>query len=233
MEDLICGFEKMSMVDYDGKICSTIFLGKCNFRCPFCHNSSLVENYNNVDKFDFNEILNYLNKRKGVVEAVCITGGEPTLYKDLKEMIIEIKKLGLFVKLDTNGSNPDVIKDLVNNKLIDYIAMDIKNSFSKYIITTGIYNINIEKIKESINFIMNSNIDYEFRTTLVKELHSLEDIYEIKDMIKGAKKYFLQCFIDNGECLIGNLTKVEKEEAEAFKRVLEKDILNVSLRSYE
>ncbi|MBQ6817285.1 MAG: anaerobic ribonucleoside-triphosphate reductase activating protein [Bacilli bacterium] len=233
MKDLICGFEKMSMVDYDGKIAATMFLGNCNFRCPFCHNASLVLNYQNIEKYTLEEILSYLKKRSGIIEAVCITGGEPTIYPDLEFIMREFKNLNLLVKLDTNGSNPKVIKDLVGKGLVDYIAMDIKNSLSKYPQTTSIINLDIDKIKESIDFIMKSGIDYEFRTTLVKEYHNLDDIKEISQIIKGAKKYILQCFVDNGECLKQGLHKIDKEDVLGFKVILDKTIENVLLRNYE
>ena len=233
MKDLICGFEKMSMVDYDGKICATLFLGNCNFRCPFCHNSSLVLNYQNIEKYTIEEILAYLNKRIGIIEAVCITGGEPTIYPDLEEIIRKIRSLGLLIKLDTNGSNPKVIKDLVNKGLIDYIAMDIKNSFSKYQKTTSIINLDIDKILESIDFIKQSKIDYEFRTTLVKEFHNIDDIKEIANTLIGSKKYCLQCFVDNGECISSGLHKIDKEEVEGYKVLLEKYVDKVILRNYD
>ena len=226
------GIEKLSLVDYEGKLACTLFTNGCNFKCPFCHNSSLVikDNYSYIED---EEILSYLQKRTKQLDAVVITGGEPTLMPNLIEKIKEIKKLGYLVKLDTNGSNPEIIKQLVENKLIDYIAMDIKNSLNKYNITTGIENINIDKIKQSIEYIMNCGIDYEFRTTLVKEFHNENDIKEISLLIKGAKKYFLQCFVDRGECIKENLHKVDKEKALYFKSLLKESIKNVNLRGYE
>lgn len=226
------GIEKLSLVDYEGKLACTLFTNGCNFKCPFCHNSSLVikDNYSYIED---EEIIAYLQKRTKQLDAVVITGGEPTLMPNLVDKIKEIKELGYLVKLDTNGSNPEIIKNLVEQKLIDYVAMDIKNSLSKYGITTGTENININKIKESINYIMNCNIDYEFRTTLVNEFHNEEDIKEIATLIKGAKKYFLQCFVDRGECIKENLHKVEKEQAKQFKLILESTIDSVKLRGYE
>lgn len=226
------GIEKLSLVDYEGKLACTLFTNGCNFKCPFCHNSSLVikDNYSYIED---EEIIAYLQKRTKQLDAVVITGGEPTLMPNLVDKIKEIKELGYLVKLDTNGSNPEIIKHLVEQKLIDYVAMDIKNSLSKYGITTGTENININKIKESINYIMNCNIDYEFRTTLVNEFHNEEDIKEIATLIKGAKKYFLQCFVDRGECIKENLHKVEKEQAKQFKLILESTIDSVKLRGYE
>ena len=147
--------------------------------------------------------------------------------------IKEIKQLGYLIKLDTNGSNPEIIKQLVENELIDYIAMDIKNSFEKYSLTTGISDINLDNIKQSIDYIMNCGIDYEFRTTLVKEFHTEEDFRKISNIINGAKNYFLQCFVDRGECIKENLHKVDKEQALYFKTLLEDNIVNVKLRGYE
>ena len=226
------GIEKLSLVDYEGKLACTLFTNGCNFKCPFCHNSSLVikDNYSYIED---EEILSYLQKRTKQLDAVVITGGEPTLMPNLIEKIKEIKKLGYLIKLDTNGSNPEIIKQLVENKLIDYIAMDIKNSLNKYNITTGIENINIDKIKQSIEYIMNCGVDYEFRTTLVKEFHNENDIKEISLLINGAKKYFLQCFVDRGECIKENLHKVDKDQALYFKSLLKESIKNVNLRGYE
>lgn len=226
------GMEKLSLVDYEGKLACTLFTNGCNFKCPFCHNSSLVveDNYSYIED---EEIFSYLQKRKNHLDAVVITGGEPTLMTNLIEKIKAIKQLGYLVKLDTNGSNPDIIKQLVENNLIDYIAMDIKNSFSKYPLTTNIVNVNIDKIKQSIDYIMNCNIDYEFRTTLVKEFHDEEDIKEIALLIKGAKKYFLQCFVDRGQCIQNNLHKVDKNQALYFKKILETNMQSVNLRGYE
>ena len=226
------GIEKLSLVDYEGKLVCTLFTNGCNFKCPFCHNSSLVikDNYSYIED---EEILSYLQKRTKQLDAVVITGGEPTLMSNLIDKIKEIKQLGYLIKLDTNGSNPEIIKQLVENELIDYIAMDIKNSFEKYSLTTGISDINLDNIKQSIDYIMNCGIDYEFRTTLVKEFHTEEDFRKISNIINGAKNYFLQCFVDRGECIKENLHKVDKEQALYFKTLLEDNIVNVKLRGYE
>lgn len=232
MNNKFVGMEKLSLVDYEGKLACTLFTAGCNFKCPFCHNRDLVIN-NNIIYLEDEEILSYLEKRKRQLDAVVITGGEPTLLIDLEDKIKKIKQLGFLVKLDTNGSNPHIIKQLVEKKLIDYIAMDIKNGLSKYNITIGHNNYKLDNIKESINYIMNCGIDYEFRTTLVKEFHEVSDIKEISELIKGAKKYFLQCFVDNGHCIENNLHKLEKEEALELKKILENNIEIVKLRSYE
>ena len=227
------GMEKLSLVDYEGKLACTLFTNGCNFKCSFCHNSSLVidsyENYEIVDEV----IFDYLSKRKKQIDAVVITGGEPTLMKNLESYIIKIKELGYLVKLDTNGTNPEVVKKLIKQNLIDYIAMDIKIGPSKYPLITGIKNIDTQKIKETTTFIMESGIDYEFRTTLVKEFHELEDIKEMEYFIKGAKKIYLQCFVDNGNCIKQGLSKVEKNQALLYKEELEKFVDKVYLRNYE
>lgn len=225
------GLEKLSLVDYDGKLACTLFTESCNFRCPFCHNKNLAESTHNIE-IPFNEILSFLRTRINKLEGVVITGGEPTLMNDLIKKIYEIKKLGFLVKLDTNGYKPDVLKYLIENKLIDYIAMDIKNSLDKYCLTTGVSNIKIDNILRSIELIKESGIDYEFRTTLVKEFHNVNDIKEISKLLKGAKKYFLQKYVSNENCINKNLNKIDKEEAECFIELLKDNISFVSLRGY-
>src|SRR5574344_1432040 len=173
------GIEPLSLVDYDDKLSCTLFTSGCNFKCPFCHNSELVLNPHKQKEIPFEEILAYLQSRKGMLDAVVITGGEPTLMKDLKEKIIVIKNMGFEVKLDTNGTSPEVVKDLIDNKLVDYVAMDIKNSFAHYGKSIGLDRFPIEKIKETIDLLKLGLVGYEFRTTLVKEDHTKEDIEEI------------------------------------------------------
>ena len=210
---IIKGLQKLTLLDYPEKTACTVFTGGCNFRCPFCHNASLVTNLNS-DEISESDFFELLNKRKNVLQGVCITGGEPTLTPDLQKFISKIKELGYLVKLDSNGYKPDVLKSLVNNNLIDYIAMDIKNSEEKYTLTTGIEDIDMNKIKESIDFIMNCGIDYEFRTTVVKELHTPQDIEHIGLLIKDAKKYYLQTFIDSGDLIGTGYSGYGKEEME-------------------
>lgn len=225
----ISGLQKLSLVDFDGHMSATIFTSGCNFACPFCHNSRLVNNIE--EEINTQEILDFLIKRKNMLDSVCISGGEPTLNPDLPEFIKKIKEIGYIVKLDTNGTNPDMIKYLYTNKLIDYVAMDIKNSYNKYPLTAG-KNLNIDNVKTSINYIMNCGIDYEFRTTLIAEHHTIDDIHDIAKMIKHAKRYFLQKFEDSGECLTNGLHAVNKEDAIQYKELLEKKISKVSLRGY-
>ncbi len=193
----IHGLNKTTLLDYPEHLAATIFTGKCNFRCPFCHNKSLVINPDEQPCIEEDEILNYLEKRKSILEGVCITGGEPTLQKDLPEFLQKIKNLGLKIKLDTNGYRPEVIKDLYHKNLIDYVAMDIKATKEKYPEATDIKNLDVSKIEESIRFIIENLNDYEFRTTVVKELHSKEELLKIKEWLKGAKKYKLQNYKDS------------------------------------
>lgn len=227
----IKGYEKLSLVDYDLKLSTTIFFGGCNFKCPFCHNSSLVINYGQSKDIPFEEILDHLRKRKGVIDAVTFTGGEPTLFKDLESYIRQVKEMGFLVKLDTNGSNPYIIKELLKKNLIDYIAMDIKNSLEKYSMTVGGY-VNTNNIVKSIDIIMNSSIDYEFRTTVIKEFHDVNDMLSIANLLKGAKKMRIQKFVPSENCIDPSLHEVDEITASNYVSILKKTISDVSLRGY-
>ena len=224
------GIDKLSLLDYEDFVSVVLFTPKCNFRCPFCHNGKTV--LESDVEIDFDEILSYLQTRKGLIDAVVITGGEPTLMSELKERIIKIKELGLRVKLDTNGSNPEVLKDLVNSKLLDYVAMDIKNSMNEYPRTCGVRKVDENKLKESINYLLENNVDYEFRTTLVKEFHSEESIKEMSELIKGAKRLYLQKFVDREGVLQPGLHEVSQEEAEKYASLLRDSVKEVNLRGY-
>ena len=197
------GFQKLTLLDYPGKVSCTIFTKGCNFRCPFCHNALLVEGKDS-DNFTDSEVLEYLKKRQGILEGVCISGGEPLMQPEIEEFIRKVKELGYCVKLDTNGSYPEKLKLLVSAGLVDYVAMDVKNSFEKYGETAGVPELRLDKIKESINFLLEGNVDYEFRTTVAKGLHTVGDIKALTQHIVGAKKYFLQNFQDSGNILGGS-----------------------------
>ena len=173
----------------------TLFVSGCNFKCPFCHNSELLRG--DVEFYDEREIFEFLKKRSGVLEGVCVTGGEPTVYTDLDRLLREIKSLGFLVKLDTNGYLPDRLRALIDDGLLDYIAMDIKNSPERYAESVGLdpMRFDIEPIRESISLIMGSGLDYEFRTTVATELFDESSIAGAARMIVGAKKYFLQAFV--------------------------------------
>ena len=229
MNSIFCGIEKLSLVDFDGYISCTLFTGGCNYRCPFCHNSPLIKEQ---PLLDMDEIVKYLTSRKKMLDAVVITGGEPTLHQELPLYIKKIKDLGFIIKLDTNGTNPKMLKELIDNKLIDYVAMDIKTSSNCYNVVTGVVNPFTDKGKESINILKESNNNYEFRTTLVKEFHSLDCIYEMKELVSGAKKLFLQKFVLRDTCLNQKLHEVDFETAKNYKSILEEVVEKVILRGY-
>ena len=217
----IAGFDKLSLLNYPDKVAATIFTNGCNYCCPYCQNSALVLDAKNNELFPEEEVLAYLEKRKKLIDGVCITGGEPTLQRDLKEFIIKLKNLGYLVKLDTNGSNPDVIKDLIDNKLIDYIAMDIKSTFDKYNIITA-RNVDLDKIRQSINIIKNSGIEYEFRTTVIKEYVSYEDLVYIIDYLQ-TDRYYLQKFEDRDTNIKANIKAyTDSELKEIYLKLKEK-----------
>ncbi|MCR5636773.1 MAG: anaerobic ribonucleoside-triphosphate reductase activating protein [Clostridiales bacterium] len=196
----IQGFQKMTLLDYPGKVACTVFTGGCNLRCPFCHNAELV-----LDPFEYksveNEVIEYLNKRKGLIDGVCITGGEPLLQKDIVSFINRVRELGYKIKLDTNGTFPDKLNNIIESKLVDYIAMDIKYSVENYDLAVGC-NVNKEKITESIKLIKTSKIDHEFRTTAVKGIHSVTDFEKMAQLVGNNEKYYIQMFVDSGN-LIG------------------------------
>ena len=228
----IYGMEKLSLVDYEGKIAVTLFTAGCNFRCPFCHNSTLATSKRLGEEIPESEIFGYLNKRKGILNAICITGGEPTLNKDLVAFVTRLKEFNLAIKLDTNGTNPAMLKELVEKKLIDYVAMDIKSGKLGYPLTTGVENIDLSPIQESIDYLMEGHVDYEFRTTLVDELHSEEDFEEMAKWLAGAKKLYLQKFKDSGDCIVEDLHEVPLKTAEKYLEILSKTIKKVELRNY-
>ena len=226
----LVGLDKMSLLDYEDKIACVLFYKACNFRCPFCHNGLTVLEAS--DEFLFDAVLDYLKSRKGLLDAVVFTGGEPTLEPNLKKHIKAVKELGFLVKLDTNGTNPEIVEDLIQDNLLDYIAMDIKNCPDKYHLTCGVKQVDLEKIKKSISIIMNSGVDYEFRTTLVNEFHELTDMEALGQLIKGARILYLQKFVEREGCIQKGLHEVSEDLANQFRNILLKDIDEVELRGY-
>lgn len=214
------GFYKSTLLDYPKHLAATVFTGGCNMRCPFCHNASLVLCPQTQPVISEEEILAYLRKRKNILEGVCISGGEPTLYADLPSFISKVKEIGLKVKLDTNGTNPAIIKHLMENDMIDYIAMDIKNSPEKYTLTAGFTALTMEDINESISLIISGKADYEFRTTVVSELHTENDIETIGKWVRGAKAYYLQSYKDSGDIISPGFTSPDKHTLERFRDIL-------------
>lgn len=207
----IDGLQKMTLLDFPGKVACTVFTGGCNFRCPFCHNALLVTELPEKPDYTDDEILSFLKKRAGLLDGVAITGGEPLMNPEIGDFIKEIRNLGYGVKLDTNGSYPDRLKTIVNEGLVDYVAMDIKNCKDKYAETIGLKSYDLSKIEESVEFLKSGKVDYEFRTTIVKEFHSVDDIRKAADWIKGAKRYFLQNFVDSGNLIDSSVTGVDKQ----------------------
>ena len=212
----ILGIEKSSFIDYPNNICTVIFTGGCNFRCPYCHNSSIVNNKGN--KIGEGEIIDFLKGRKKFVDSLCISGGEPTIQKGLYDFIRRVKKEGFNIKLDTNGTNPDLLERLIDEKLIDYVAMDIKAPMEKYSSITQA-SVVLEDIRRSIHILLEDKIDYEFRTTICKELLSAKDIKTIAEEIKGCNTYALQNFKDGETILAGQnkFTSYSDEELEGIR----------------
>lgn len=226
----IKGFQKLTLLDYPSKVACTVFTGGCNFRCPFCHNASLIVNPNEVESITQEEILDYLKKRVGILDAVCVTGGEPLMQKNLKPFLIKVKELGYLIKIDTNGFFPDILQNLIDENLVNYVAMDIKNSLEKYPITSGVKNLDISKIMKSVSLLMNANIDYEFRTTVVSEFHKAEDFEKIGKWLKNAKAYYLQNYKDSDSVLTKGLHSLSKNELNDAKTILKQYIDNTFIR---
>lgn len=229
----IHGFTKTTLLDYPGLVAATIFTGGCNFRCPFCHNYDLVLNPNVFPPEDPDEILSFLKTRYGILKGVCITGGEPTLNHDLKQYICQIKNIGYKVKLDTNGYNPEVLGDLLKDNLLDYVAMDIKAGRSNYPIATGIKKIDIPKIEMSVDILAKCNIDYEFRTTVVKNIHNDSDFEDISSWLPQDCNYFLQGYKDTKGIGTWACHSFNSSELEEFLEIVKRRIPHSSLRGID
>lgn len=225
----IAGLQKLTLLDFPGQVACTVFLPGCQFRCPFCHNAPLVTNIA-PSQSSAEECLQFLKGRQGILDGVCITGGEPTLQPDLPDFIRQIKALGYVIKLDTNGYRPDVLKALINEKLVDYVAMDIKNAKARYAETCGLAEIDIEKIEESVAFLKTGVVPFEFRTTVVKEFHRPEDMLSLAEWIQGDMPYFLQNFVDSGALIGHNLHGLPQEEMQALKELVKPYLPAAELR---
>ncbi len=224
---VIGGLQKLTLLDYPSKVACTIFAHGCNFLCPFCHNASLV-----IEKPDSaiseEEIFSFLKKRVGVLDGVCLTGGEPLLQKDVADFLKKVKALGYSVKLDTNGSFPDKLALLIEENLVDYVAMDVKNCFDRYVFTAGIA-ADVKKIEKSIDLLKSGKVDYEFRTTIIKGHHDEESVALMAETLTGAKRYFLQNFVDSG-FLIGKAEGVSEENMRKFLAIAKRFVPNTELR---
>lgn len=229
----ILGLQKTTLLDYPHKVACTIFLGGCNFQCPFCHNAQIINESPSLYEYSMDDLFTFLNKRKHILEGVCITGGEPTLYSDLPNFIQSIQSLGYQVKLDTNGSNPFMLEQLLKNNLLDYVAMDIKNSAAKYSDTTGC-NTNIHLIDQSVQILKSCDIPYEFRTTVIKELHTMKDFKQIGQWIEGASQYYLQNFINSPQVLCPNqFTSYTMDELLKVKQYMQGYVSLVGIRGID
>lgn len=226
----IQGLQKLTLLDYPEKVACTIFTAGCNFRCPFCHNASLVTHIDLEKNIPVEQILNFLKKRWRVLDGVCITGGEPLLQPELEDFIRNIKEIGYSVKLDTNGSNSRLLRYLTEQKLVDYVAMDIKNAPNKYGITIGLEDYNVDEVFRSVDFLLSGTIPYEFRTTVVREFHKREDFSAIGRWIKGAERYYLQSFQDSGDLIRPGLRAYTKEILVQALEIVRRNIPNAELR---
>lgn len=226
----IAGLQKTSLLDYPDKLCCTVFTDGCNLRCPFCHNASLVLTPRTNPLVSEQEIFAFLERRKGLLDGVCITGGEPLLQSGIKEFIRTIKKMGFLIKLDTNGTFPERLGELLEEGLLDMVAMDIKNSLEHYGKTVGIEHFNTEDVEKSVEYLLKGTVAYEFRTTVVKEFHTREDFISIGKWISGCNKYFLQAFQKSSDIISPNLHAYEKNEMHEFQRILSKYSTKVELR---
>ena len=229
----IHGFNKTTLLDYPEHVAATVFTGGCNFRCPFCHNASLVLQPGECPVIPEEEVLGHLRKRRGILEGVCITGGEPTLQKDLKEFICKVKDMGFLVKLDTNGYRPEVLRQLLSEGLLDYVAMDVKAALPNYTKVTGCPQLDLSRIEESIAILKNSRISYEFRTTVVKGLHTVEEFEEIGRMLKGCRAYYLQVYRDNENVISRSYAAYPAQIMRDMKEMARKYIDKVELRGVE
>lgn len=209
---LLGGLQKMTLLDFPGHVACTVFTSGCNFRCPFCHNTPLVTGLD-TPPYSVDEFFAFLEKRKGLLDGVAITGGEPLLQHDITPFIERIRSMGYSVKLDTNGAFPQKLKELIDKKLVDYVAMDIKNCKEKYELTAGVTGI-LPAVEESVALLMAGLVPYEFRTTLVDELHEPEDFTRIGEWLNGASQYFIQAFVDSGNILAGGMHAASPEKTE-------------------
>ena len=211
----ISGIQKLTLLDYPGKCACTLFLAGCNLRCPFCHNASLVVGQAPAAMTE-EEFFAFLKKRRGLLDGVCVTGGEPTLRKDLPDFIRRIKEMGYLVKLDTNGSNPEMLRQLLAEKLLDYVAMDIKNCPERYAETCGGIDI-LPQVQESLAILKEDNVEYELRTTLCRPFHDESALEAMGKWLSGTKNYYLQNFVDSGDLIGSEVSGFTKEEMEALR----------------
>jgi len=226
----IAGLQKTTLLDYPGKVACTIFTPGCDFRCPYCHNASLVTHIDESQIIPEEKVLAFLKKRIGILDGVCITGGEPMLQPDLEEFLSKVKALGYSIKLDTNGSNPEFLWHMIQMGYVDYVAMDVKQCLEKYAQTIGRTSFPVEHICDSINCLLEGRIPYEFRTTVVEELHDIEDFALIGEFCQGAQNYYLQRFEDSGDLISSDLTAPSMEKMLQILQVIQTYIPSAKIR---
>ncbi len=233
---MISGLQKMTLLDFPGKVACTVFFHGCNYRCPFCHNSELLEG-RGEELMTIDAFFKFLASRQGLLEGVCVSGGEPTLYKELPAFLAKIKELGFGVKLDTNGSRPEVLKALAEQKLVDYVAVDAKNGPDEYAKTVGTDRFDMAALEESLRFLIGGNVDYELRTTLVEPLHTEESVTEMGKWLaslvpgKKPKRLFLQSFVDRDTVAFSGLSAPEEETVERYAEILAEYVETVTIRN--
>lgn len=225
----IHGLQKMTLLDFPGKVACTVFLGGCDFRCPFCHNWDILDPSTPVI-MEEDEFYKFLDKREGLLDGVAITGGEPLLRTGMVDFIKGIKSRGFLVKLDTNGNHPDRLKELVSEGLLDYVAVDVKNNKERYGETVGIPMLDISKIEETISFLLEGNVPYEFRTTVLRQFHDADSFKGIAEWIEGAEHYFIQSFVDRETVPFSGLEAYSPEELEEFKKLVEPHVKHIDIR---
>ena len=226
----IQGLQKLTLLDFPERTACTVFTAGCNFRCPFCHNASLVVHIPKEPEISEEAFFAFLEKRIGILDGVCVSGGEPLLQTDIEDFLFKIKEMGYAVKLDTNGSFPDKLKMLVDKGLVDYVAMDIKNALTSYTLTCGLETMDIKAIQESVAYLKEGHVPYEFRTTVVKNYHFKENFEEIGNWLCGADKYFLQNFVDSGDLINGKVRGCSEEEMKNYLQIVQKFVPDAKLR---
>jgi pyruvate formate lyase activating enzyme len=230
---VIHGLQKLTLLDYPGHTACTVFTARCNWRCPFCHNASLVLRPDSQPIIGEQTFFAFLEKRRGLLDGVAVTGGEPTLNRDLPDFLARVKAMGFETKLDTNGTNPGMLREILERGLADYVAMDIKAGRDNYPAVTGTLRPGLEAVEESAGLLMASGVAHEFRTTVVRELHATEDFRDIARWLAGDEKYFLQAFKDSGDILAGDFSAFSREEMEKFRAALAPSIPRTEIRGMD
>lgn len=224
------GLQKMTLLDYPGRVACTLFTFGCNLRCPFCHNAGLVTAPDPSAAIPEEEVLRFLSTRQGLLDGVCVTGGEPLLQPDIADFLAKVKALGFSVKLDTNGCYPQALRRVVEAGLVDYVAMDIKNSPAQYPVTVGLPTFDLAPVEESVRYLLEGHVDYEFRTTVVKELHTTDTVREAARWIAGASRYYLQAFVDSGNLIGQGLTAPDPEQLQQMAAAAREFVKETALR---